>query len=98
MVAAEETQRFCIGVGAVFDGIDAGAECGVDAAGAVCVSGDAAAHGVRSFDDSLQLGVAELLLDACGSVREHAAGCGDLDDVGAGLDLAAYGAAASVSA
>ena len=96
--AAEEAQRFRVEVGAVLDGIDAGAQRGVDAAGAVRVRGDLAAHGVGGLDDGAHFLVAELLLDAGGGVGEHAAGGGDLDDVGAGLDLAAHGAAAVVGA
>ena len=62
------------------------------------VRSDAPAHRVRRVDDGRQFGVCQLLADARCRVRQDAAGSSDLDDVGASLDLAAYGAAAGIGA
>ena len=82
----------------MFDGIDAGAQRGIDAALAVGVGGDFPAHGVRSLDDGFQLLFGELLLETGRRVRQHAAGGRDLDEVGAFLDLLAHGAPAIIGA
>lgn len=75
----------------MLDGVDARAESGVDAVGAVGVAGDLAPHHVRGFDDGFDLVVEHLLAEARGGVGEHAAGGGDLDEIGALADAFARG-------
>ena len=83
---ASRRDGVAVDVGAVLDGIAAGVQEGVDAVDAVGVGGDLAAHGVRGLHDGGEFVVGELLAEACGRVGEHAAGGGDLDDVGAQPD------------
>ena len=88
-VLLEQADRLVVQIGAVFDGIAAGAQEGVDAVDAVSVSRDLAAHPVSAFNDGGQFGITELLVQTGGGVGQDPAGGRDLDDVGAGADLGA---------
>ena len=80
----------------MLDRIDPGLDRRLDAGGAVGVRRRLAPEGVRLADDGAQLLVGELPRPQIVARRQHAAGCGDLDQVGAVLDLVADGGAALV--
>ena len=73
-----------VGEGAVLDRIDAGAGRRLDAARAMGVGGDLEAERMGGGDDRPHLLVGEMRLEAAPLLRQHAAGGGELDDVGAG--------------
>ncbi len=79
-------------------GVAAGLQEGVDAVDAVGVGGHLPAHRMRGLDDGFQLLVGELLGEARSGLGEHAAGRGDLDDVGAVAHALAHRAAAIIGA
>ena len=85
-------------VGRVFDRVHAGFQRGQDPIRSVRVRGHLAAEEVRRLDDRLHLVVEQLLAETAGDVAVHAAGRGELDDVGALRDLLAGGATAVVGA
>jgi hypothetical protein len=72
----------------MLDGVDAGADRGLDAVGAMGVGGDPQAPLMRLVGDRAQLALGQLLLARLGVAREDAAGGADLDHLGAELALA----------
>ena len=82
----------------MFDRVHAGADRGVDARFAVRVRGDLHAQEVRRFDDRPHFFVRELLRVAGVADRKHAAGRGDLDQIGAVLVLVPDGLSRLVGA
>ena len=67
----------------MFDGIDAGADRGLDPVGAVGVGGDPQAPLMRFLGDRAKLLLAHLLLAGLGIAGEDPAGGADLDHLGA---------------
>ena len=82
----------------MFDGIDARIQRGDNAALAMRMCGHLATHRMRRLDNRHQLVIRELLFQTRACVGQHPARRGDLDNVGAFLDLLAHGAAAIISA
>ena len=74
----------------MLDGVDAGADGGLDAGRAVGVGGDLHARHVRLVGDGLHLLVGQLLWPGLVAAREDAAGRADLDHLRAVLALAAH--------
>ena len=73
-----------IGEGAVLDRIDPGARRRLDAARAMGVGGDPEPERMGGGDDRAHLLVGEMRLESARLLREHAAGGGELDHLGAG--------------
>jgi hypothetical protein len=84
-------ERLIVAVRAVLDGVDAGANRGLDAPLAVRVRRDFHAEQMRGLDNRAHLLVGELLRIARVADRQHAAGCRELDQVGAVLVLITHG-------
>ena len=74
----------------VFDGVDPGADCGVDPAGAVGMGGNAQAPHMRLIGNRAQFRLGHLLLANGGVVRKDAARGADLDHGRAILALTAH--------
>ena len=67
----------------MLDGVDPGADRGLDAVGAMRVGGDLQAPLVRLVGDRAKLVFGQLLLAGLGVAREDPAGGADLDHLGA---------------
>ena len=70
---------FVVDQAGMLDRVDAGADRGADAGGAMGVGGDPQAPHVRLLGDRAQFLLGELLLAGLGVAREDAAGGADLD-------------------
>ena len=92
----EQSHRAGVGPHGVFNGIHPGPQRRLDAALGVGVGGRLAAQAVGCFNNGPQFLVRQLLAGPGRGFAQHPAGCGDLDDIGAALHLAAHGGAAGV--
>ena len=82
-VLAGEPDALVVDQAGMLDRVDAGADRGADAGGAMGVGGDAQAPLVRLLGDRAHLLLGQLLLAGLGVAREDAAGRADLDHLGA---------------
>ena len=80
---AGEADALGVDQAGMLDRVDAGADRGADAGGAMGVGGDPQAPLMRLLGDRAQLLLGELLLAGLGVAREDAAGGADLDHLGA---------------
>ena len=88
-VLLHELRAFFVEHGAVFDGVDAGADCGLDADGAFSVGHDLLSGAVGNVDGGGHLGFAQVLDVVVGDGIHYAAGGHELDPVCSVFNVAA---------
>ena len=86
---AREADAFGVDQAGMLDRVDAGADRGADAGGAMGVGGDAKAPLMGLLGDRAKFLLGQLLLARLGVAREDAAGGADLDHLGAVVALLA---------